>query len=144
MARQLNSTVPICRQQELPDCDLSISTLQSWAAALDVPISELLVEPENGLSPPLDYRKQMIRLVKATLRLQEIDSPSNAIHHCGLVCQQILSTLYTMMPELKDVNPYPKVGVRLTLEDYGRTAEQPTPTPAGVSMPVSLYDSVKE
>ncbi len=43
------SSVEEVRQQESENSDLPLSTLYAWQKVLDVPVAELLVEPDDGL-----------------------------------------------------------------------------------------------
>ena len=50
MARRLNVDANTIRTQEDEASDINLSTLRAWQAALEVPLSELLVDSED---PPL-------------------------------------------------------------------------------------------
>src|SRR5688572_18879688 len=63
-ARQIGVDVRRLRAQEAETADLHISDLHKWQKALDVPMSELLEEPDTQLSRPILERARMIRLMK--------------------------------------------------------------------------------
>src|SRR4051812_68618 len=52
-ARQIGLDVRRLRAQENETTDLHISDLHKWQKALDVPVSELLEEPDTQLSRPV-------------------------------------------------------------------------------------------
>ena len=52
MARRLGISVAEVKSQEETGGDLPLAALYQWSEALDVPVSELLNEPDASLSPP--------------------------------------------------------------------------------------------
>ena len=52
-SRQTGTEVRKLRAQEDEGADLRLSDLHKWSKALDVPLSELLVEPDTRLSRPV-------------------------------------------------------------------------------------------
>jgi transcriptional regulator with XRE-family HTH domain len=64
VARRLGVSLEEARRQERGEVDLWVSALHRWAEALQVHIDELVVEPENGLSPPPFTRGHLIRMLK--------------------------------------------------------------------------------
>ncbi len=120
-ARQLGSDVRSVRAQEQPGCDLRLSDLHRWQSILDVPVEELLVESSAPLSRPVAERAKMVRIMKTALTLQEsATSPAQR-----RMTENLIEQLVELMPELKEVSPWHTVGVRRSLEDLGRIAEQP-------------------
>jgi len=63
VARRLNMDVHQVKRQEKEDADLSLSELYRWQEVLDVPVSELLVESNDPLSPPVLMRAHLVRLL---------------------------------------------------------------------------------
>jgi hypothetical protein len=112
------------RAQENEANDLHISDLLKWQKALDVPVSELLVEPETQLSRPIMERARMIRLMKtAAAILERSNSPS-----IRRMAQMLVSQLVEIMPELEHVGPWHSVGQRRSLNELGRIVENAVPT----------------
>jgi transcriptional regulator with XRE-family HTH domain len=70
MAERLGISVDELRRKE-ESADISISTLYDWAAKLDVPITELVVEPDECLAPTGLAHSQAARLMKAAARLRD-------------------------------------------------------------------------
>src|SRR6516225_7670740 len=64
IARRMNLEPAEVRRQEDQHCDLPLSVLHQWQKALDVPLSELLIETDCELSRPLRQRAQLVRLMK--------------------------------------------------------------------------------
>src|SRR5215510_8837417 len=52
-ARQLETDIRSIRAQEQATTDLRLSDLYKWQRALDVPVSELLVDSDEPLSRPV-------------------------------------------------------------------------------------------
>ena len=52
VARQSGVDIRQLRLQEQESADVRLSDLHKWQKALDVPLSELIVEPDASLSPP--------------------------------------------------------------------------------------------
>ena len=118
-ARQIGLDVRRLRAQENETNDLHISDLLKWQKALDVPVSELLEEPETQLSRPVLERAQMIRLMKTAQAILE-RSNSTSIRR---MAEMLVSQLTEIMPELKQVGPWHSVGQRRSLNELGRVAE---------------------
>ena len=65
-ARHLGTDIRHTRSLENESTDLKLSDLYKWQKALDVPITDLLVDPEGPLSRPVLEPSRMIRLMKTT------------------------------------------------------------------------------
>jgi transcriptional regulator with XRE-family HTH domain len=118
VARRMNVTVADVRRQENAT-DLPLSILFELAKVLEVPVAELLAEPEDdSLSQQLMQRAQLVRLMKTALALAETadtDSPR-------VMAQVIVDQLIEVMPELQGVSAWNAVGTRRHLDDLGITA----------------------
>lgn len=119
-ARQMGVDVRRLRAQEQESCDLHISDLHRWQKALDVPVSELLEEPDTQLSRPILERARMIRLMKTAAAILERTS-STSIRR---MAQMLVDQLCEIMPELKHVGPWHSVGQRRSLNELGRIVEK--------------------
>ena len=120
-SRQTGTEVRKLRVQEDESSDLRLSDLHKWSKALDVPLSELLVEPDTPLSPPIMERARMVRLMKTAAAIRE---------RCGSerirrMAETLVEQLTEMMPELAEVGPWHNFGQRRSLSEYGRVAERP-------------------
>jgi transcriptional regulator with XRE-family HTH domain len=120
MARRLNVDIGRVKLQEKEDTDMWLSTLYEWQRALDVPVSELLVDCDDPLSAPVLKRAQMLRLMKtAKAMLERAHQPS-----IRRLAQMLVEQLLEIMPELEDVNPWHIVGQRRTQAELGQAAER--------------------
>jgi transcriptional regulator with XRE-family HTH domain len=120
-ARRLQTDIKSVRDAEEPSRDMPLSELYRWQAMLDVPIADLLIEPTEPLSRPVLERAQMVKLMKTAQALLE-RAPTPPISR---LAQMLIEQLCALMPELRDVGPWPAVGQRRTHEDIGRIAERP-------------------
>ena len=125
-ARHTGTDVRQLKLQEQETTDLRISDLHKWQLALDVPIGELLVEPESTLSPPILERARMVRLMKTIAAIQE-RSQSVRIRR---MAQTAAEQLVEIMPELKDVSPWHEYGQRRSLNEFGRIVDRQMPDDA--------------
>jgi transcriptional regulator with XRE-family HTH domain len=123
VAQRLGRTVGEVRAQEDEHADLSISELLRWQAALDVPIEELLCEPQDSLSPRVLTRARLLRIMKTAMAIRRQSRSEAERRLARLLVEQLLE----MMPELKEVAGWPAVGHRRTAEEIGRIGENPIP-----------------
>jgi transcriptional regulator with XRE-family HTH domain len=119
IAGRLGRTVDEVRQQEDESADLLISELYRWQAALEVPIQELLNEPSDALSPRIQMRAQLLKIMKTVKSLSR-EAKSDEMRH---LVQLLTELLLEMMPELKEVAPWPAVGHRRHADEVGRIGE---------------------
>ena len=118
VARRLGISAGKVHEQEQESADLTLSTLYAWQEVLNVPISELLVETEESLSAPVMRRAQLLRVMKT---VQTILERSRQVSIRRLA-QTLADQLAEIMPELKQVGPWPAVGKRRTSRELGQAA----------------------
>jgi hypothetical protein len=123
VAQRLNKSVGDVRAQEEEDADILLSELYRWQSVLEVPLDELLHEPQDALSPRVLMRARMLRVMK-TARALRAQARSEAEHR---LAKLLISQLIEIMPELKEVAAWPTVGHRRTADELGRIAEHPIP-----------------
>jgi hypothetical protein len=121
VAQRLHKTVSEVRSQEDEAADLLLSELYRWRAALDVPVEELLYEPDDSLSHRVLTRARMLRIMKTARAIRRAARSESERRLARLLEEQLLE----IMPELKEVAAWPRVGHRRTNEEYGRIAENP-------------------
>ena len=123
VARRMGLTTAEVRRQELETADLPLSTLYRWREALDVPLTELLLEPDSGLSPPITKRAQLVRIMKTAkyIMQQAKEEPIKRM------AETMVGQLLEIMPELRDVRPWHVVGSHDPLNGYGRSGLSPLP-----------------
>lgn len=119
-ARQMGTDIRSLRLQEQETTDLRLSELHRWQKALDVPLSELVVDDEAPLSAPVLERARMIRLMKTAAAIAE-RAPNVAIQR---MAQMMIEQLCEVMPELRDVSPWHQFGQRRSLDEMGRILER--------------------
>ncbi len=121
-ARQMGSTIRELRKQEDETADLRLSDLHRWQKVLDVPLCELLEEPDHStLSPPVLQRARMLRMMKTAQSLLENATEPGMKRLAENLVNQILE----IMPELKDVAPWHTYGQRRSMDEVGRAAAEP-------------------
>jgi transcriptional regulator with XRE-family HTH domain len=118
LARRMHVDVAEIRRQEEETSDLPLSVLVQWHKALDVPVSELLVEPDDSLSKPFLQRAQLVRLMKTALALVEQVSDESE----RLLAQRLVDQLIEVMPELQGITAWHAVGKRRRLDELGVAA----------------------
>ncbi len=123
-ARQMGSTIRELRKQEDETADLRLSDLHRWQKVLDVPISELLEEPDHStLSPPVLKRARMLRMMKTAQSLKE-NATEPGIKR---LAENLVNQILEIMPELEDVAPWHTYGQRRSMDEVGRAAAEPVP-----------------
>lgn len=120
IARNTGVEVRLLRQQEEETTDLRLSELYRWQDALDVPVGDLLVESNAPLSTPVMERARMVKVMKTVAAIMET-AQSVSVQR---LAQTLANQLVEIMPELDGVSPWPAIGQRRSLDDYGRAAER--------------------
>jgi transcriptional regulator with XRE-family HTH domain len=119
VARRSEREIRELREQEQPESDLRLSDLYRWQAILEVPLSELLDEPEvYSLSPPVMKRAQLLKMMKTAKAIIE-SAADQSVRRMG---ERLVSQLTEIMPELANVAAWPSVGRRRRQDEYGRAA----------------------
>jgi transcriptional regulator with XRE-family HTH domain len=121
VAQRLGRTVSEVRAQENENSDLLVSDLYRWQAALEVPIEELLEEPDDALSTSVLTRARMLKVMKTAMALRRQARSEGERRLIRLLIDQLLE----IMPELKEVSAWPAVGHRRRADEMGRIAENP-------------------
>ena len=123
-ARRMGTDMATVRSQDRESTDLRLSDLYRWQKALEVPIADLLIDPNTPLSRPVMERAALVKLMKTVLAIQE-QSESVSVER---LAQTLANQLIEMMPELENVTPWHAVGQRRGLDEVGRIAEEPIPS----------------
>jgi len=135
-ARQLGLNVRETRRQEHEATDLHLTQLYRWQTVLNVPISDLLVDPGTPLSRPVMERASLVRVMKTAAALLEAATTPRERR----LAQNLVVQLIELMPELEGVGPWHSVGQRRSLEEYGRIVERCVPEDLVRSAPVDNWD----
>jgi len=120
VARRLNTDLTTVRRQESGESDITLSQLFEWQKILDVPVSELIAEADDGLSASVMRRAQLVRLMKTALAIQE-SAKQESIRR---MIQTLIEQLLEIMPELSGVGPWHAVGQRRRLDELGVAADR--------------------
>ncbi|HEY3394809.1 MAG TPA: hypothetical protein VGK58_19035 [Lacipirellulaceae bacterium] len=121
VAQRLGRSVSEVRAQEEESADIFLSELYRWQAALEVPIDELLHEPQDTLSPRVLTRARLLRIMKTAMAIRR-QARSEAERR---LARQLVEQLLEIMPELKEVAGWPAVGHRRSANELGRIGENP-------------------
>jgi transcriptional regulator with XRE-family HTH domain len=121
VAQRLGRTVGEVRAQEEESADIFLSELYRWQAALEVPIDELLHDPQDTLSPRVLTRARLLRIMKTAMAIRR-QARSEAERR---LARQLIDQLLEIMPELKEVAGWPAVGHRRSANEMGRIGENP-------------------
>ena len=121
-ARRLNVVVEQAREEE-ESSDMLLTTLYRWQQALEVPVSQLLVDLDSCLSSSVQKRARLLRLMKTAGAIVE-NAKTPPLKR---LAKRVISQLVEIMPELKEVSPWHSVGQRRTRNEVGRIAEQTIP-----------------
>ena len=121
VAQRLGRTVSEVRAQEDERADMLVSELYRWQAALEVPIEELLAEPEDSLSTMVSVRAQLLKVMKTAMAMRRQARSEGERRLARLLTEQLLE----IMPELKEVSGWPAVGHRRRADEVGRIGENP-------------------
>jgi hypothetical protein len=106
------------RAQEVETTDLPLSVLRQWAAALNVPLTELVAEPTTELSLPLLNRARLLRIMKTTRAILEQTSQLRVKR----MTQMLVEQLVDLMPELADVTAWNSTDPRRCRRELGQAA----------------------
>ena len=123
IAQRLGRTVAEVRQQENECADLLLSELYRWQTALDLPLQELLNEPSDELSPRIQMRAQLLKVMKTVKSISREAKSDEMRRSVQFLTEQLLE----IMPELKEVAPWPAVGHRRRADEFGRIGENLIP-----------------
>ena len=121
VARAMDMPLSEVRDQEQGKTDLTLSQLYRWQEILDVPIEDLLLEPDSILSRPIKERSQLIRLMKTVQTVLE----STTQEKVKRLAETMFIQLTEMMPELEEVTSWHSVGQRRSLDEISRIMEFP-------------------
>jgi len=123
VARRLGISIAEVKRQEDETTDLPLSALYKWQEGLDVPMSELLLEPEEPLSSPVRSRARMLRIMKTAVTILE-RTRQTPIRR---MAQMLVEQLVELMPELEGVSPWPAVGKSRLPSEYGQVIHRRLP-----------------
>lgn len=100
LARKMDLPANQVREQEDPTCDISLSSLYRWQQALNVPAAELLMEPDDGLSFPIQTRARLLRMMKTIVTLLDEPQPDRTVD----LIENLKTEILAVMPEAEHVD----------------------------------------
>ena len=122
VARRMGESMRTIREEEDDQTDLPLSRLFKWQEALEVPLEDLLCEPDSSLSRPVQERAKMIRAMKTVMSIRDIATEDTPL---ARLSSMLVEQMCDLMPELEDVSSWHTVGQRRSLDELGRIAEHP-------------------
>lgn len=121
VSRRTGIEIRVLKQQEDPYTNLTIQELLVWQRALDVPLSDLLVDNNSRLSQPVQQRAQLVKIMKTAAAIQEVSTSPRVNRLVTMLKEQ----LEELMPELKEVSAWPNYGQRRAPNQLGKIGEMP-------------------
>lgn len=121
ISRRIGVEVRELKQQEQPNCNLTLEQLYQWQEALEVPVENLLVDRDQDLSESVQTRAALIKVMKTVVALREVATSTRVVRMAEMLREQLME----MMPELADVGGWPNYGSRRPLDQIGRIASNP-------------------
>lgn len=118
-SQHLGCSVDEARRQEEPTTDLTMSQLLAWQKLCEVPVGDLLVEPDCDLSAPVLQRARMVRVMKTVQAIME-RTGQVSVKRLG---QTLVNQLVELMPELKGVSSWHAVERRQSCNQNARILE---------------------
>jgi hypothetical protein len=85
-----------------------LSNLYRWQEVLEVPLVELLHEPDGELSPPVQLRARLLRAMKTVRSIQRGAQQTSIRRLATMLVEQLVE----IMPELKNIVPWPAASHR--------------------------------
>ena len=121
ISRRTGIDIRDLKQHEVSTTDLSLRDLLRWAAALDVPVGNLLIDRDHELSNSVRDRAALVKIMKTVVAIQEIAASPRVARLTEMLREQLLA----MMPELEEVGGWPNYGSRRPQDHVGRIAANP-------------------
>ena len=118
VARRLAVDIAEARRQETETTDLLLSQLYRWREILEVPVGDLILEPDEIPSNPIKSRSQMIKMMKTVRAIMETSKEVGVV----VLAKMLFEQLTEMMPELSSIAAWPSVGQSREQRDLGQAA----------------------
>lgn len=119
VANRLGIDLPMVKLQECESSDILLSTLYQWQEVLNVPLTELLTPEDDALSPAIEKRANLVRIMKTVVSISE-QSAEQSIRY---MAQTMINQLIELMPELEGIQAWRLHGKKRKLTELGRVAE---------------------
>lgn len=106
VARKLSLDAAEVQRQETETTDLPLSQLYRWRDILQVPVCELVIEPDEIPNNPIRNRSQLIKMMKTVRTIAETSKEEGIV----ILARLLIDQLVDLMPELQSVSAWPSVG----------------------------------
>ena len=100
LSRKMHVPMREVRAQEDPACDLPLTALYRWQQALRVPAAEILVEPGDKLSSPVNIRARLLRMMKTIVTILDKPQPERTVN----LLENLRNEILAVMPEIEDID----------------------------------------
>ena len=100
LSRKMHVPMREVRAQEDPTCDLPLTALYRWQQALRVPASEILVEPGDKLSSPVNIRARLLRMMKTIVTILDKPQPERTAN----LLENLRNEILAVMPEIESID----------------------------------------
>lgn len=121
VSRRTGLEIRVLKHQEDPCTNLTLQELHVWQRALDVPLSDLLIDSNSRLSQPVQQRAKLVKIMKTAAAIQEVSTSPRVNRLVAMLKEQ----LEDLMPELKEVSAWPNYGQRRAPNQLGKIGETP-------------------
>lgn len=121
VSRRTGIEIRVLKHQEDPCTNLTLQELHVWQRALDVPLSDLLIDSNSRLSQPVQQRAKLVKIMKTAAAIQEVSTSPRVNRLVAMLKEQ----LEDLMPELKEVSAWPNYGQRRAPNQLGKIGETP-------------------
>ena len=98
---------------------MRLSALYRWQRILEVPLTDLLGEPDRALSPQVRLRTGLLKTMRTVRTIQERAQDQGIQTLAARLAEQLTE----MMPELQTVPSWPAAGQRRTLDELGAVVD---------------------
>ncbi len=100
LSRKMHVPMREVRAQEDPACDLPLTALYRWQQALRVPAAEILVEPGDKLSSPVNVRARLLRMMTTIVTI--LDKPQS--ERTTNLLENLRNEILAVMPEIENID----------------------------------------
>ncbi len=100
LSRKMHVPMREVRAQEDPSCDLPLTALYRWQQALRVPAAEILVEPGDKLSSPVNIRARLLRMMKTIVTILDKPQPERTTN----LLENLRNEILAVMPEIENID----------------------------------------
>jgi len=94
--------VETAQRQEDPTYNLDLTQLRAWQKALDVPIAELIEEPDKEFSPLIQSRTQIFKLGKTVASVLKTTEEKDT----RILAEMMQEQLAEIMPEAAEADAW--------------------------------------